>query len=173
MLGLDGAGKTSILYRMILNEDVTNLTGQKDGFVGLRCGLEPLNIIPGLNLQICDLDGSKNARSLWMNYISRQGHKNGRSILRISFQSVFLWPIKSMNGLIWVVDSEDRDRFKESRDELMNLLQSDCIRGQIPILLLANKQDRKHALHSSDVARFLEFHKICTKDEVMIVDAIN
>ena len=78
MLGLDGAGKTSILYRMILNEDVTNLTGQKDGFVGLRCGLEPLNIIPGLNLQICDLDGSKNARSLWMNYISRQGHKNGR-----------------------------------------------------------------------------------------------
>ena len=78
-----------------------------------------------------------------------------------------------MNGLIWVVDSEDRDRFKESRDELMNLLQSDFIRGQIPILLLANKQDRRHALHSSDVARFLEFHKISSKDEVTNVDAIN
>ena len=90
MLGLDGAGKTSILYRMILNEDVTNLTGQKDGFVGLRCGLEPLNIIPGLNLQICDLDGSKNARSLWMNYISRQGRKNGRSILEILLVGIFM-----------------------------------------------------------------------------------
>ena len=55
-----------------------------------------------------------------------------------------------MHGLIWVVDSEDRDRVKESRDELMNLLQSDSIRGQIPILLFANKQDRKHALHPSD-----------------------
>ena len=76
MLGLDGAGKTSILYRLILNEDVTNLTGRKDGFVGLRCGLEPLNIIPGLNLQICDLDGSKNARPLWMNYISSQGYNH-------------------------------------------------------------------------------------------------
>ena len=70
ILGLDGAGKTSILYRLILNEDVTNLTRRKDGFFGLRRGLEPLDIIPGLNLQICDLDGSKNARSLWMNYIS-------------------------------------------------------------------------------------------------------
>ena len=78
-----------------------------------------------------------------------------------------------MNGLIWVVDSEDRDRFKESRDELMNLLQSDFIRGQIPILLLANKQDRRHALHSSDVARFLEFHKISSKDEVTNVEVIN
>ena len=58
--------------------------------------------------------------------------------------------MKSMHGLIWVVDSEDRDRFKESRDELMNLLQSDSIRGQIPILLFANKQDRKHALQPSD-----------------------
>ena len=48
----------------------------------------------------------------------------------------------SVHGLIWMVDSEDRDRFKESRDELMNLLQSDSIRGQIPILLFANKQDR-------------------------------
>ena len=56
----------------------------------------------------------------------------------------------SVHGLIWMVDSEDRDRFKESRDELMNLLQSDSIRGQIPILLFANKQDRKHALHPSD-----------------------
>ena len=78
-----------------------------------------------------------------------------------------------MNGLIWVVDSEDRDRFKESRDELTNLLQSDFIRGRIPILLLANKQDRKHALHPSDVARFLEFHKISSKDEVTNVEVIN
>ena len=77
ILGLDGAGKTSILYRLILNEDVTSLTTKKDGFVGLRCGFEPLNnIIPGLNLQIYDLAGCKNARPLWLNYISRKDHKN-------------------------------------------------------------------------------------------------
>ena len=69
-----------------------------------------------------------------------------------------------MDGLIWVVDSADRDRLKESHTELMNLLQCDLIRGQIPILLFANKQDTKHALHPSDVARFLEFHRISTKE---------
>ena len=57
--------------------------------------------------------------------------------------------MKSMHGLIWVVDSENRDRFKEIRDELMNLLQSDSILGKIPILLFANKQDRKRELKSS------------------------
>ena len=70
-----------------------------------------------------------------------------------------------MDGIIWVVDSDDGDRYKESRDELMNLLQSDTICGQIPILLFANKQDGKHALHSSDVARFLEFHRIRSKND--------
>ena len=75
---------------------------------------------------------------------------------------------KSMDGLIWVVDSADRDRLKESHTELMNLLQCDLIRGQIPILLFANKQDTKHALHPSDVARFLEFHRISTKETISI-----
>ena len=60
----------------------------------------------------------------------------------LGIQPNYEWPVIRMHGLIWVVDSEDRDRFKESRDELMNLLQSDSIRGQIPILLFANKQDR-------------------------------
>ena len=75
---------------------------------------------------------------------------------------------KSMDGLIWVVDSADRDRLKESHVELMNLLQCDLIRGQIPILLFANKQDTKHALYPSDVARFLEFHRISTKETISI-----
>ena len=65
-----------------------------------------------------------------------------------------------------MVDSADRDRLKESHAELMNLLQCDLIQGQIPILLFANKQDTKHALHPSDVARFLEFHRISTKETI-------
>ena len=69
-----------------------------------------------------------------------------------------------MDGLIWVVDSADRNRLKESQIELMNLLQCDLIRGGIPIIIFANKQDMKHALHPSDVARFLEFHKLTTKE---------
>ena len=38
------------------------------------------------------------------------------------------------------MDSADRERLQESRDELLNVLNADEMRG-VPVVVLANKQD--------------------------------
>jgi signal recognition particle receptor subunit beta len=43
-------------------------------------------------------------------------------------------------GLIWIVDSNDRDRIVEVREELHNFFRK-MVPEKVPILILANKQD--------------------------------
>jgi len=43
-------------------------------------------------------------------------------------------------AIIWLLDSNDPDRFEEAREEVHKLLQSELLRS-LPILILANKQD--------------------------------
>ena len=45
-----------------------------------------------------------------------------------------------ISGVLYVVDSADRERIDESREELMNVLNSDEMR-YVPVCVLANKQD--------------------------------
>ena len=45
-----------------------------------------------------------------------------------------------VSGILYVVDSADKERFPESRDELQSLLKADEMRG-VPVVVLANKQD--------------------------------
>ena len=49
--------------------------------------------------------------------------------------SIFFAP-----GLVYVVDSNDRERILESREELFGILQNDEMRG-VPVVVIANKQD--------------------------------
>ena len=46
----------------------------------------------------------------------------------------------SFPGLIFVVDSADRERMVEAREELFGILESDEMRG-VPVVVIANKQD--------------------------------
>lgn len=43
-------------------------------------------------------------------------------------------------GLVYVVDSSDRERMSEAREELFGILESDEMRG-VPVCIIANKQD--------------------------------
>ena len=51
---------------------------------------------------------------------------------------------------IYVVDSSDRRRLDESRDELHELLEEDKLSG-IPVLIFANKQDLMNAVPEEEV----------------------
>lgn len=46
-----------------------------------------------------------------------------------------------ITGLIFVVDSSDRNRLWEARDELFRALQNQYMTPGIPVVILANKQD--------------------------------
>ena len=65
-------------------------------------------------------------------------------------------------GLIYVVDSADRERMIEAREELFGILESDEMRG-VPVVVIANKQDLPGKLicfsrvHSQDFFFFFFF----------------
>lgn len=42
---------------------------------------------------------------------------------------------------MYVVDSNDRERISESREELFGILENDELRG-VPMVIIANKQDQ-------------------------------
>ncbi|NXX15814.1 ARF5 factor, partial [Podargus strigoides] len=53
-------------------------------------------------------------------------------------------------GLIFVVDSNDRERVQESADELQKMLQEDELRDAV-LLVFANKQDMPNAMAVSEL----------------------
>ncbi|KAB1226929.1 ADP-ribosylation factor [Morella rubra] len=52
--------------------------------------------------------------------------------------------------VIFVVDSNDRDRISEARDELHRMLGEDNLRGK-PLLVFANKKDIPNAMSTSEI----------------------
>lgn len=53
-------------------------------------------------------------------------------------------------GIIFVVDSNDRDRVNEAREELQRMLNEDELRDAL-LLVFANKQDLPNALNAAEV----------------------
>lgn len=67
-----------------------------------------------------------------------------------------LWRHYYMNtdALIYVVDSNDRERFEDLREEMKRTLDEDELRDCV-VAIVANKQDLPNALPKDDVARLL------------------
>lgn len=80
----------------------------------------------GYTLNFWDVGGQKSLRSYWRNYF------------------------ESTDGLVWVVDSADKMRLANCKEELNNLLQEERLAGAT-LLVLANKQDVPGALSSKDI----------------------
>lgn len=120
MLGLDAAGKTTVLYKLKLNEIVNTIP---------TIGFNVETVKPGKNVSftVWDVGGQDKIRPLWRHYFS------------------------GAEGLIYVVDSADKSRFHEARDELNWILESDEMLG-VPLVILANKQDMPNASSPSEVA---------------------
>ncbi|KAL7414271.1 ARF/SAR, partial [Mrakia frigida] len=57
-------------------------------------------------------------------------------------------------GVIFVVDSSDRERMDEAKRELMLMMNEDELRNAV-LLVLANKQDLPNAISASEVVRLL------------------
>ncbi|XP_039014348.1 ADP-ribosylation factor 1-like isoform X1 [Hibiscus syriacus] len=72
-----------------------------------------------------------------------------------------LWRHYSQNtqGLIFVVDSNDRDRVVEARDELHRMLNEDELRDAV-LLVFANKQDLPNAMNAAEITDKLGLHSL-------------
>ncbi|KAJ1965815.1 ADP-ribosylation factor protein 3 [Dipsacomyces acuminosporus] len=115
MLGLDSAGKTTLLEKL------------KNMYAGIQ-GMPPDKIQPtvGVNIgkvhikrtvvKFMDLGGQRELQGIWESYYS------------------------DSHAVVYVVDSSNGDRLDESIDTLLRLLKSPELDG-VPLLVLANKQD--------------------------------
>uniref|UniRef100_UPI0037E8D332 ADP-ribosylation factor 4 n=1 Tax=Semicossyphus pulcher TaxID=241346 RepID=UPI0037E8D332 len=127
MVGLDAAGKTTILYKLKLGEIVTTIPT-----IGFNVEtVEYKNIC----FTVWDVGGQDKIRPLWRHY----------------FQNT--------QGLIFVVDSNDRERVTESADELAKMIQEDELKDAV-ILVFANKQDLPNAMAVSELTDKLGLHNL-------------
>ncbi|CAO3612206.1 unnamed protein product [Mucor fragilis] len=127
MVGLDAAGKTTILYKLKLGEIVTTIPT-----IGFNVEtVEYKNI----SFTVWDVGGQDKIRPLWRHY----------------FQNT--------QGIIFVVDSNDRDRISEARDELQRMLNEDELRDAL-LLVFANKQDLPNAMNAAEITDKLGLHSL-------------
>ncbi|CEJ85970.1 Putative ADP-ribosylation factor [[Torrubiella] hemipterigena] len=127
MVGLDAAGKTTILYKLKLGEIVTTIPT-----IGFN-----VETVEYKNIQftVWDVGGQDKIRPLWRHY----------------FQNT--------QGIIFVVDSNDRDRVDEARSELQRMLNEDELRDAI-LLVFANKQDLPNAMNAAEITDKLGLHSL-------------
>eukprot|EP01120_Amphizonella_sp_Union-15-10_P014927 TRINITY_DN746_c0_g1_i4.p1 TRINITY_DN746_c0_g1~~TRINITY_DN746_c0_g1_i4.p1 ORF type:complete len:156 (-),score=28.53 TRINITY_DN746_c0_g1_i4:22-489(-) len=128
MVGLDAAGKTTILYKLKQGEIVTTIP--TIGFNVERVQYKNINFI------VWDLGGQDKMRSLWRHYYGQ-----------------------STQGVIYVVDSNDRKRIEEAALELQKILREDELRDAV-VLVLANKQDLPNAMSVAEVTDKLGLHSL-------------
>ena len=118
MVGLDAAGKTTILYKLKLGEIVTTIPT-----IGFNVEtVEYKNI----SFTVWDVGGQDKIRPLWRHYY------------------------QNTQGLIFVVDSNDRDRVDDAKEELHRMLNEDELRDAV-VLVFANKQDLPQAMPAAEV----------------------
>jgi len=134
MVGLDAAGKTTILYKLKLGEVVTTIPT-----IGFNVEtVEYKNI----SFTVWDVGGQDKIRPLWRHYY------------------------QNTQGVIFVVDSNDRDRIDDSKDyehsakeELNRMLSEDELRDAV-LLVFANKQDLPNAMKVQEVTERLGLNKL-------------
>ncbi|PKI85895.1 hypothetical protein MVES_000611 [Malassezia vespertilionis] len=113
ILGLDNAGKTTLMYKMTLGSVVATAPT-------IGSNTETFEY-KNLKFMLWDVGGQTSLRNSWSQYLA------------------------ATNALIYVVDSNDRDRIALARSELHRIGTEEGI-THAPILVWANKQDRRSAI---------------------------
>jgi len=77
----------------------------------------------------------------------------------VFFCSIPTLDFQNTQGIIYVVDSNDRDRVDEAREELMRMLQEEELRDA-SLLVFANKQDLPNAMNAAELTNKLGLHSL-------------
>ncbi|NXD26362.1 ARL14 protein, partial [Spelaeornis formosus] len=130
MLGLDSAGKSTLLYKLRYKDAF--LTMPTIGF-----NVDMIEARKDFTLTFWDVGGQKKMRELWSNFL------------------------EDTDGLLYVVDSSAKHRLDESRREFELILKNESIKN-VPVVVLANKQDLPGALNAEEITRRFKMKKFCS-----------
>ncbi|XP_074460019.1 ADP-ribosylation factor-like protein 10 [Larus michahellis] len=135
VLGLDGAGKSSVLH-YICSQKARDRIAPTHGFNSAQLFVE------GMEMDLLEVGGSQNLRSYWPHYLSEA------------------------HVLVFVVDSVDRSRLLTARQELHALLAAE---PRLPLVVLANKQDKSDALSTAELQEELALHTLSGQRELFLL----
>eukprot|EP00962_Isochrysis_galbana_P017710 scaffold5093_cov109-Isochrysis_galbana.AAC.2 len=152
LLGIDGAGKSSIVAR--LNGDEVRTVMPTRG-----CAVHVLSVA-GLEVELLDVGGRREMRRYWPAYAGKLrpgtvSHWTGGGLGRVgTAQSV-----ASRSAILFVIDGADRRRLIEAAKELHTVLDTPELLG-VPLLVASNKQDRAGALSAADIVAALHLSSV-------------
>jgi len=134
LLGLDNAGKTTLLYKLKHNACVTTVPT-----VGFNVEmLEAKRGRRSIVLTVWDVGGQRSMRQHWPSF-----HQDAAAV-------------------VFVVDSADRPgRLADARRELERTLRGEQLPPGLPVVVLANKQDVAGALSVKDLTELFNLPKMC------------
>eukprot|EP01121_Diplochlamys_sp_Union-15-3_P008444 TRINITY_DN2240_c0_g1_i2.p1 TRINITY_DN2240_c0_g1~~TRINITY_DN2240_c0_g1_i2.p1 ORF type:complete len:201 (+),score=41.65 TRINITY_DN2240_c0_g1_i2:52-603(+) len=131
MIGLDNAGKTTILYHMMRKSEE-----------------EILNAVPtighnvevithkNITLRVNDMGGKKKDRNLWVHDFA------------------------TSDAIIFVIDCSDKERIKEAKKEIRTVVEHEQLKPKTPLLFFANKQDVEGRLDDAELSKMLGLNNI-------------
>ncbi|KAI1903564.1 hypothetical protein AGOR_G00028480 [Albula goreensis] len=136
---------------LVLGLDGAGKSSMLQGLTGTRTkwGCRPtrgFNFM-SLNTPACQLDfleigGGEDLRMYWTEYLRRT------------------------HILVYVVDSSDRRRLPLAKDELHRLLRAD---GQLPVVVLGNKQDKPNAVSVSELHEALSLRGVANERKLFLM----
>lgn len=87
-----------------------------------------------------------------------------------SENKIFLWfSDRSADGVIYVVDSADRERIEEARIELLRLVKGQNNPSCLPTLLLANKQDLPESMSPEEVGKVMSVNELSGSQQCAVM----
>ncbi|XP_030072261.1 ADP-ribosylation factor-like protein 14 [Microcaecilia unicolor] len=130
MLGLEAAGKSTLLYKFKFKEPFTTIPT-----IGFN--VEMIETDKDIALTIWDVGGQQKMRTLWCCYF------------------------ENTDGLVYVVDSTDKKHLEDSKKEFELIIKNELIKN-VPVVVLANKQDLPGALNAEEITRKLNMKRYCS-----------
>ncbi|CAL8304954.1 unnamed protein product [Lota lota] len=133
IVGLDSAGKTSLLYRLKLQEFVNTIPTKGFNTEKIRVALGGSS--RAISFQVWDVGGQEKLRPLWRSFTRRT------------------------DGMVFVVDASEPERVEEARVELHKISRTVENQG-VPVLIAATKQDVAAALTAAQLEKLLAVQEL-------------
>lgn len=130
VIGLDNAGKTTLLYALQTGGDIRPFPPTD------RPNINRFRI-QGIQFTAWDLGGHEAVRHLWEDYVS-----------------------ETVQAVLFVLDAADDSRIEEAAYELDALIFEHHLLDHIPIAILLNKCDLETALSTQEICQRIEYDKI-------------
>lgn len=148
----DAAGKTTILYKLKLGE-VSHECVEKSQYHAAQV----VTTIPTIGFNVETVEYKNISFTVWVRSLTQGADNVPNSFCRVQdvggqdkIRPLWRHYYQNTQGLIFVVDSNDRDRVDNARDELHRMLNEDELRESI-LLVFANKQDLPNAMSAAEM----------------------